>query len=174
MEYASVQKLIDRFDILLHMSEYQENKKKEEKMDIFTRSVHRDYQNGTNDIELAAEILSEGLDQPDWYLKYARNIVNLVLTIVGFPLFFTFILPGGRRFQTLEEIDPTLRILILLIVIGIACVCGFFDNILDQESTEVRWFNYARFWFVLLFIGIPLLMLTIYAAMWSTSAIANF
>jgi hypothetical protein len=171
MKYASVQKLIDRFDILLHMSEYQENKKKEEKMDIFTRSVHRDYQNGTNDVELAAEILSEGLDQPDWHLKYARNIIYLVLFIAGTVLIDSFLFTYK---ETLSGVGPTLRILMLLIVIGIACVCGFFDNILDQESTEVRWFNYVRFWFVLLFIGIPLLMLTIYAAMWSTSAIANF
>lgn len=129
---------------------------------------------GTNDVELAADILSEGLEQPDWHLKYARNIINLILITIGFPLFFTLILPGSRRLQTLEEIDPTLRFLILCIVIGISIVCGIFDNILDQESTEVRWFNYARFWFVLLLVGIPLLILTIYITMWSVSAIANF
>ena len=150
------------------MSEYYENKEKEKKMDVFTRSVHRDYQNGTNDVELAADILSEGLDQPDWHLKYARNIINLVLFIVGGVLLSNLLF--GFHHRSLGDIDPTLKILTLLIVICIASICGFFDNVLDQESTEVRWFNYARFWFVV----IPLVSLTIYIAIMAIGTIASF
>ena len=130
--------------LILYMSDYYQDENKKD------RSIF-EIINGPGDSFLnAEEILAEGLDRPDWHLRYARNIVYLILVVIGAMILESFFF---RYYPTLAQIDATVRITILALVVGITCVCGFFDNILDQESTEVRWFNYARFWFVLLSLG---------------------
>ena len=131
------------------LSDYNKEKR-EQPVDIFTQNVRAEYYNGTNDIQIAEDILSEGLDQPDWHLKYARNIINLILFITTSVSFTSIFFPHTRG-----AIDIEFKYLFITLVFSliIDVIVYVFDYIFDQESTAVRWFNYARFWFVLLSIG---------------------
>lgn len=131
------------------MSDY--NKEKKEKpTDFFTQSVRREYYNGTNDIQIAEDILSDELDHPDWHLKYARNIINLILFITTSVSFTSIFFPHTRG-----AIDIEFKYLFITFVFSliIDTIVYFFDYIFDQESSLVYWFNHIRFWFVLLSIG---------------------
>lgn len=147
------------------MSEYQENKNKQNE-NLIERSFTSLF--GYTSKTDAEEILAKDLDHQDWHLKYARNIINLII-------FFGLVISlnelifrsefSSRRFLTESQ-----AILLFLISATIGLICGYFDNILDQESKEVRWFNYARFWFVLLTVG----SLTFYIAILALNTIINF
>lgn len=102
-----------------------------------------DFFNARNDAE---EILSKDLDHPDWHLKYARNIVYLILFLTISALVTTFIFPW--YYDISDDISASVRGTVLGVALLIAAICGIFDEMMDQESDEVLWFSYARFWFV--------------------------
>lgn len=149
------------------MSEYDDqNNKKEHKENLIERFFGSLFAYTSRaDVE---EILSEDIDHPDWHLKYARNIINL---IVFFGLIISLkelITKGESSSSRFLSESHALLLFVMSAVIGL--VCGFFDKVLDQESAEVRWFNYVRFWFVLLSIG----SLTFYIAIQAFGTIASF
>jgi hypothetical protein len=132
------------------MSEYRDqNDKKGHKENLIERSFSSLF--GYTSRTDAEEILSEDLDHPDWHLKYARNIINLIV-FFGLVISLDELIFRGE-FSSRSFLSESQAVLLFVVSAIIGLVCGFFDNRLDQESTEVRWFNYARFWFVLLTVG---------------------
>ncbi|MCF7864904.1 MAG: hypothetical protein K9M11_00155 [Candidatus Pacebacteria bacterium] len=109
----------------------------------------------------AEEILSKDLEHPNWHLKYARNIIYLILFFTISISVTTFIFPW--YYSISDDISASTRGTILGVTLFIATICGIFDEILDQESNEVWWFNYARFWFVVLAVGIFAIMIGLFA-----------
>ncbi len=149
------------------MSEYSDqDNKKERKENLIERSFGSliGYTSRTD----AEEILSEDLDHPDWHLKYARNIINLIV-FFGLVISLNELIIRGE-FSSRRFLSESQAVLLFVISAIIGLICGYFDKVLDQESTEVRWFNYTRFWFVLLSIG----SLTLYIAIQAFGTIASF
>jgi hypothetical protein len=129
------------------MSEYRgQDNRKEHKENLIERSFGSLF--GYTSRTDAEEILSEDLDHPDWHLKYARNIINLIV-FFGLAISLKELIIRGESSSS-RFLSQSHAVLLFVISAIIGLVCGFFDKVLDQESAEVWWFTHVRFWFVLL------------------------
>lgn len=125
------------------MSDYDDEKEKSQRGLIDTNSGFGDT------FKEYEDILSEDLDAPDWYLKYARNIVRLILYISLGILLTSLLFP--RWYVSLDDLIPY-GTQIGLFIFFLVCtgINEFFDTMLDQESSLVWWYTHIRFWIVLL------------------------
>jgi hypothetical protein len=114
-------------------------------VDVFNFSGPR------NDLE---EILSDDLDSPDWHLKYARNIVNLILFMSASLIISSLMRWSFTGFSLDDFISRQMQIFCLCVIGLIAFVCVYFDEAHDEKSTEAWWFTHIRFWVVTLSIGL--------------------
>lgn len=95
------------------------------------------------------DILSEDLDAPDWHLKYARNIVRLILYISLGVLLTSLLFP--RSLSGLNDlISRDIQVVCLIFLLICTGINEFFDTMLDQKSSLVWWYTHIRFLIVLL------------------------
>lgn len=145
-------------------------RKKKKPTDIFSQGIRKEYLNGGNDIENMASILSDNLDEPDWYLIYAKNIINLILFLLTLTfirsLFGLYVLSNGLD----SYLSRPAQLLCIIIFGFLYYVNDNLNTIFGEESRLASWINWARFWLVFGVIGSLLLVMLVMAL----NTITNF
>ena len=88
-----------------------------------------------------ANILSDSLDEPDWYLIYAKNIINLILLLLTLAfirsLFGLYLLSNGLD----DYLSRPAQLLCIIIFGFLYYINDNLEKIFGGESRLASWIN---------------------------------